>query len=110
MAFEVVIVSIKPTQCVYTLQTGLALGANTCIHIEFTTFLFAFFVSKIFMHPYRVHDFPIRFLCFQNLQKARGEMPRKICNEGCYDGLTRVFERDEKPVTGVSHIVCDFWR
>ncbi|XP_022634523.1 uncharacterized protein LOC106777906 [Vigna radiata var. radiata] len=41
------------------------------------------------MHPYRVHDFPIRSLCFQNLQKARGEMPRKICNEGCYDGLTR---------------------
>ncbi|WVZ06679.1 hypothetical protein V8G54_020025 [Vigna mungo] len=44
------------------------------------------------MHPYRVHDFPIRSLCFQNLQKARGEMPRKICNEGeigCYDGLRR---------------------
>jgi len=48
LASEVVAVSIGPSQCVDTLRTGLAMGANRGIHVESTASLFPLSVAKIF--------------------------------------------------------------
>ncbi|KAL6519921.1 hypothetical protein OROMI_032815 [Orobanche minor] len=46
-ASEVVAVSVGPAQCVDTLRTGLAMGADRAIHVEFPGTLFPLSVAKI---------------------------------------------------------------
>ncbi|KAH7573252.1 hypothetical protein ACOSQ2_007079 [Xanthoceras sorbifolium] len=48
LASEVVAVSMGPAQCVDTLRTGLAMGADRGIHVESTTGLNPLNVAKIF--------------------------------------------------------------
>ncbi|TXG72288.1 hypothetical protein EZV62_000867 [Acer yangbiense] len=48
LASEVVAVSMGPLQCVDTLRTGLAMGADRGIHVEATTGLCPLNVAKIF--------------------------------------------------------------
>ncbi|KAK2647257.1 hypothetical protein Ddye_022452 [Dipteronia dyeriana] len=48
LASEVVAVSMGPPQCVDTLRTGLAMGADRGIHVEATTGLYPLNVAKIF--------------------------------------------------------------
>uniref|UniRef100_U5G8A7 Electron transfer flavoprotein subunit beta, mitochondrial n=1 Tax=Populus trichocarpa TaxID=3694 RepID=U5G8A7_POPTR len=47
LASEVVAVSMGPTQCVDTLRTGLAMGADRGIHVESTAALFPLTVAKL---------------------------------------------------------------
>lgn len=47
MASEVVAVSMGPTQCVDTLRTGLAMGADRGIHVEATGALLPLSVAKL---------------------------------------------------------------
>ncbi|KAL3828239.1 hypothetical protein ACJIZ3_017041 [Penstemon smallii] len=46
-ASEVVAVSVGPTQCVDTLRTGLAMGADRAIHVEHTGTLYPLSIAKI---------------------------------------------------------------
>lgn len=47
LASEVVAVSMGPAQCVDTLRTGLAMGADRGIHVEAATQLYPLTVAKI---------------------------------------------------------------
>lgn len=47
-ASEVVAVSIGPAQCADTLRTGLAMGADRAIHVEYAGALYPLSVAKIF--------------------------------------------------------------
>ncbi|KAG6393089.1 hypothetical protein SASPL_147319 [Salvia splendens] len=47
-AKEVVAVSIGPAQCTDTLRTGLAMGADRAIHVEYPGTLYPLSVAKIF--------------------------------------------------------------
>ncbi|KAJ0092567.1 hypothetical protein Patl1_25148 [Pistacia atlantica] len=47
LASEVVAVSMGPSQCVDTLRTGLAMGADRGIHVEATSVLYSLTVAKI---------------------------------------------------------------
>lgn len=47
LASEVVAVSLGPTQCVDTLRTGLAMGADRAIHVEASATLYPLSVAKI---------------------------------------------------------------
>lgn len=47
MASEVVAVSMGPAQCVDTLRTGLAMGADRGIHVEATGALYPLSVAKL---------------------------------------------------------------
>ena len=47
LASEVVAVSMGPAQCVDTLRTGLAMGADRGIHVESTEALFPLSVAKL---------------------------------------------------------------
>lgn len=47
LASEVVAVSMGPSQCVDTLRTGLAMGADRGIHVEVTSVLYPLTVAKI---------------------------------------------------------------
>lgn len=46
-ASEVVAVSVGPSQCVDTLRTGLAMGADRAIHVEYPGTLYPLSVAKI---------------------------------------------------------------
>ncbi|XP_011091211.1 electron transfer flavoprotein subunit beta, mitochondrial isoform X1 [Sesamum indicum] len=46
-ASEVVAVSVGPAQCVDTLRTGLAMGADRAIHVEFPGTLYPLSIAKI---------------------------------------------------------------
>ena len=48
MASEVVAVSMGPAQCVDTLRTGLAMGADRAIHVDATGPLYPLSVAKLF--------------------------------------------------------------
>ena len=47
LASEVVAVSMGPSQCVDTLRTGLAMGADRGIHVESTAALYPLTVAKL---------------------------------------------------------------
>lgn len=47
LASEVVAVSMGPAQCVDTLRTGLAMGADRGIHVEANTTLYPLHVAKL---------------------------------------------------------------
>ncbi|KAK6914074.1 Electron transfer flavoprotein, alpha/beta-subunit, N-terminal [Dillenia turbinata] len=47
LASEVIAVSMGPSQCVDTLRTGLAMGADRAIHVESSATLFPLSVAKI---------------------------------------------------------------
>lgn len=47
MASEVVAVSMGPAQCVDTLRTGLAMGADRAIHVESKANLYPLSVAKL---------------------------------------------------------------
>ena len=47
-AKEVVAVSVGPAQCTDTLRTGLAMGADRAIHVEYPATLYPLSVAKIF--------------------------------------------------------------
>ena len=47
LASEVVAVSMGPAQCIDTLRTGLAMGADRGIHVEATEALFPLSVAKL---------------------------------------------------------------
>lgn len=47
LASEVVAVSMGPAQCVDTLRTGLAMGADRGIHVEATGALYPLSVAKL---------------------------------------------------------------
>ncbi|XP_057783465.1 electron transfer flavoprotein subunit beta, mitochondrial [Salvia miltiorrhiza] len=47
-ASEVVAVSVGPAQCADTLRTGLAMGADRAIHVEYPGTLYPLSVAKIF--------------------------------------------------------------
>lgn len=46
-ASEVVAVSVGPAQCVDTLRTGLAMGADRAIHVEYPGALYPLSIAKI---------------------------------------------------------------
>ncbi|OIV90655.1 hypothetical protein TanjilG_01736 [Lupinus angustifolius] len=48
LASEIVAVSMGPTQCIDTLRTGLAMGADRGIHVEFNDALYPLSVANIF--------------------------------------------------------------
>ena len=47
LASEVIAVSVGPSQCVDTLRTGLAMGADRAIHVEASTTLYPLSVAKL---------------------------------------------------------------
>lgn len=47
LASEVIAVSIGPAQCVDTLRTGLAMGADRAIHVDAPATLFPLSIAKI---------------------------------------------------------------
>lgn len=83
-ASEVVAVSVGPSQCVDTLRTGLAMGADRAIHVEYPGTLYPLSVAKIlralvniekpgliflgkqvlFSFPFLVSSFSFKDLCF----------------------------------------------
>ncbi|KAL7124081.1 hypothetical protein ABFS83_14G024900 [Erythranthe nasuta] len=46
-ASEVVVVSVGPAQCVDTLRTGLAMGADRAIHVDYPGTLYPLSIAKI---------------------------------------------------------------
>ncbi|KAJ0800458.1 putative electron transfer flavoprotein, beta subunit [Helianthus annuus] len=47
VASEVIVVSMGPTQCVDTLRTGLALGADRAIHVDAPSTFYPLTVAKL---------------------------------------------------------------
>ncbi|KAJ0592133.1 putative electron transfer flavoprotein, beta subunit [Helianthus annuus] len=47
VASEVIVVSMGPTQCVDTLRTGLALGADRAVHVDAPSTFYPLTVAKL---------------------------------------------------------------
>ena len=75
LASEVVAVTMGPTQCVDTLRTGLAMGADRGIHVEVNDNLYPLCVAKILRKLVEV-------------EKLRGSLERGL---KCLYGVHHVF-------------------
>ncbi|XP_044487660.1 electron transfer flavoprotein subunit beta, mitochondrial-like [Mangifera indica] len=62
LASEVVAVSMGPSECVDTLRTGLAMGADRGIHVEVTSVLYPLTVAKILKILVEVEKLGLLFL------------------------------------------------
>ncbi|KAJ0599577.1 putative electron transfer flavoprotein, beta subunit [Helianthus annuus] len=62
VASEVIVVSMGPTQCVDTLRTGLALGADRAVHVDAPSTFYPLTVAKLLKALVQVRSLASSFL------------------------------------------------